>query len=45
MPIRTQIWTVGAQPAPLKSALLASEQFLEDMTESELSMPSAVSAP
>src|SRR5690606_31378112 len=31
MPIRTQIWTVGAQPAPLKSALLASEQFLEDM--------------
>ncbi|MFU7547886.1 endonuclease NucS domain-containing protein, partial [Pseudomonas paraeruginosa] len=31
MPIRTQIWTVGAQPAPLKNAVLASEQFLEDM--------------
>ena len=31
MPIRTQIWTVDAQPAPLKSAVLASEQFLEDM--------------
>ncbi|WP_282338548.1 endonuclease NucS domain-containing protein [Pseudomonas sp. PS02288] len=31
MPIRTQIWTVGAQPAPLKTAVLASEQFLEDM--------------
>ena len=31
MPIRTQIWTVGAQPAPLKNAVLASEQFLENM--------------
>lgn len=31
MPIRTQIWTVGAQPAPLKQAMLASEQFLENM--------------
>lgn len=31
MPIRTQIWTVGAQPAPLKSAILPSEQFLENM--------------
>lgn len=31
MPIRTQIWTVGAQPAPLKNAVLASEQFLEEM--------------
>lgn len=31
MPIKTQIWTVGAQPAPLKQALLASEQFLENM--------------
>ncbi|QXH47617.1 DUF91 domain-containing protein [Pseudomonas xanthosomatis] len=31
MPIRTQIWTVGAQPAPLKNAQLASEQFLENM--------------
>lgn len=31
MPIRTQIWTVGAQPAQLRSAQLASEQLLEDM--------------
>lgn len=31
MPIRTQIWTVGPQPEPLKNAVLASEQFLEDM--------------
>ncbi|GAB3392728.1 hypothetical protein GCM10027514_37170 [Azotobacter armeniacus] len=31
MPIRTQIWTVGAQPAPLKAAPLASEQLLEAM--------------
>lgn len=31
MPIRTRIWTVDAQPAPLKSAVLASEQCLEDM--------------
>ncbi|MFZ5958846.1 nuclease [Pseudomonas knackmussii] len=31
MPIRTQIWTVGAQPTPLKNAVLASEQFLEEM--------------
>ncbi|WCD78507.1 endonuclease NucS domain-containing protein [Pseudomonas sp. TUM22785] len=31
MPIKTQIWTVGAQPEPLKGAQLASEQLLEDM--------------
>ena len=31
MPDRTQIWTVGAQPLPLQSAVLASEQALEDM--------------
>lgn len=31
MPIQTQIWTVGAQPAPLKAAQLASEQLLEEM--------------
>lgn len=31
MPIRTQIWTVGAQPAPLKAAQLTSEQLLEEM--------------
>lgn len=31
MPIRTHIWTVGAQPAPLKAAQLASEQLLEQM--------------
>lgn len=31
MPIRTQIWTVGAQPAPLKNTVLVSEQFLEEM--------------
>lgn len=31
MPIRTQIWTVGPQPALLKSAQLVSEQMLEDM--------------
>ncbi|MDW3716626.1 MULTISPECIES: endonuclease NucS domain-containing protein [unclassified Pseudomonas] len=31
MPIKTQIWTVGAQPKPLEGAQLASEQLLEDM--------------
>lgn len=31
MPIRTQIWTVASQPLQLKSARLASEQWLEDM--------------
>lgn len=31
MPIKTQIWTVGAHPAPLVGALLASEQLLEEM--------------
>ena len=31
MPIRTQIWTVAAQPELLKSAQLVSEQLLEDM--------------
>lgn len=31
MPIRTQIWTVAAQPALLKNARLTSEQWLEDM--------------
>ena len=31
MPIRTQIWTVAAQPFLLKSAKLNSEQWLEDM--------------
>ncbi|WP_447753532.1 nuclease [Pseudomonas nicosulfuronedens] len=31
MPIRTQIWTVDTQPTPLKNAVLASEQFLEEM--------------
>lgn len=31
MPIRTQVWTVGAQPELLKDAQLVSEQLLEDM--------------
>ncbi|WP_236202292.1 endonuclease NucS domain-containing protein [Pseudomonas pseudonitroreducens] len=31
MPIHTQIWTVGTPPAQLKNAVLASEQFLEEM--------------
>lgn len=31
MPIRTQIWTVSAQPALLKNAKLISEQWLEEM--------------
>ncbi|MET1077052.1 MAG: endonuclease NucS domain-containing protein [Pseudomonas sp.] len=31
MPIKTQIWTVGVQPAPLRPAQLASEQLLEEM--------------
>lgn len=31
MPIRTQIWTVSAQPALLRNAKLTSEQWLEDM--------------
>ena len=31
MPIRTQIWTVSAQPMLLKNARLTSEQWLEDM--------------
>ncbi len=31
MPIRTQIWTVGAQPKPLPAAQLLSEQQLEEM--------------
>lgn len=31
MPIRTQIWTVGTQPTLLRNAVLASEQFLEEM--------------
>ena len=31
MPIRTQVWTVGAQPVALKAARLVSEQLLENM--------------
>lgn len=31
MPIRTHIWSVGAQPVPLKNTTLASEHLLEDM--------------
>lgn len=31
MPVRTQIWTVGTHPTPLKAAQLASEQLLEEM--------------
>lgn len=31
MPIRTQVWTVAAQPVLLNSAKLNSEQWLEDM--------------
>lgn len=31
MPIRTQIWTVAAQPTLLRNATLVSEQWLEDM--------------
>lgn len=31
MPIRTQLWSVGATPQPLPAAQLASEQLLEEM--------------
>src|SRR5271167_528552 len=31
MPIRTAIWKVGAQPAPLEESSLAKEQLLEEM--------------
>lgn len=31
MPIRTQLWTVNAQPKPLRPARLVGEQLLEEM--------------
>jgi hypothetical protein len=35
MPIRTEIWTVGARPEALRGAALAKEQLLEEMIVTE----------
>lgn len=38
MPIKHALWTVGANPTPLRITQLTSEQLLEDMIEKNLSI-------
>ena len=38
LPIKHALWTVGANPTPLRATQLASEQLLEDMIEKNLSI-------
>ncbi len=38
MPIKHALWTVGTNPTPLRTSQLASEQFLEDMIDKNLSI-------
>lgn len=40
MPIKHALWTVGANPTPLRTSQLASEQLLEDMIEKNINIVS-----